>query len=438
LHFTAIRLSANRLQFSTSMPPNHSDHSSLMTPIDVDVNGSSTAGRGGKRKLSDYNPSGNFGGTSESSMGHVDYSCMESSLRRLEHSSSRGGLDVEHAARFYASTLLEDPQQFLLPRLEGSYWKQLSTTAKELIGGCLQELLNTTQKSSNTRSFWKFIGLTRDLPVFLCPTTQLQFTLIVGGNYRMGISRSLQEQLHRCLLEHFQVAALNQVPLESFKKVQHEVLQQLLLVQHNQQQQTSMETNVTTSCAVAPFLLATTPISIHQARLALSFDDQENSALPNNHSAGATCTSRAPTCGRNFRFPTETEWEYAARGGGWEMLFPYSCQIDDKQVWNGDQQLSHIGPRNAMGLHQVGVRPELCTRGVEPTKVVARAGADVWSLIYHARPAAIMSPLGVLEGDDDDDDDMMEDISGNEEVVRLAMDIFSGPSDAGTIGEFHF
>jgi len=74
--------------------------------------------------------------------------------------------------------------------------------------------------------------------------------------------------------------------------------------------------------------------------------------------ATAYCQWLTKTSGKNYRLPSEEEWELAARGGLKKKTYPWGDQIDKKmawygQKWNGLQTLQNVdyGKSNDYGLY---------------------------------------------------------------------------------------
>ena len=82
-------------------------------------------------------------------------------------------------------------------------------------------------------------------------------------------------------------------------------------------------------------------------------------AGPSWHESSAYCEWLRALTNRRFRLPTEAEWEYAARGGLEQKLFPWgeeppqSLPAYDKRWQTGPERVARYAP-NAYGLYDIG------------------------------------------------------------------------------------
>ncbi len=101
----------------------------------------------------------------------------------------------------------------------------------------------------------------------------------------------------------------------------------------------------------------------------------------NWHDAKAYCDWLSQKTGRPYRLPTDAEWEYAARGGSPDTIFPWGDDCTDSQTWFGGKQspkpVASYAP-NGYGLYDmIGNVWEWCedrfedvSEGVAATNIV--------------------------------------------------------------------
>jgi formylglycine-generating enzyme required for sulfatase activity len=136
--------------------------------------------------------------------------------------------------------LLKDHYDILVPpRLQFSEWKELHQTAKTQIAMCIQDLLKLRFHKGQT-----------NLPKFFCEDNFVEMVLIPGGQFTMGLSDVLEEELYQLIVETFDMEDL---PYDEVLETDHGTI----LGSVNQMRPTQ-------HIMIEPFLLATKPMTYRQ------------------------------------------------------------------------------------------------------------------------------------------------------------------------------
>ncbi len=148
--------------------------------------------------------------------------------------------------------------------------------------------------------------------------------------------------------------------------------------------------------SVAPFLMGKTPVTIGEFRL---FCPEHETGLPEEwpatmvswNEASAYCGWLSEHSGREFRLPTEAEWEFAARAGS-QTPYPWGTTLTPEQanyfyteqgdkVGPGQRSAVSSYPPNALGLcDMIGNVCEWVQDAWQPDYSCAADDGSAWEL----------------------------------------------------------